>query len=93
MFSARASAGEGEVIDEEAIIRELQEQYERKKHVIYNSFENLPMHYTVFVFFSAVKIENFIGKILILYNIFAQNIDCGYSLEPPCRVPTIYVLD
>ena len=33
MFSARASAGEGEVIDEEAIIRELQEQYDRKKQV------------------------------------------------------------
>ena len=29
--------------------------------------------------------------------IFAQNIDCGYTLEPPQRrfqrVPTIYVLD
>ena len=28
-----------------------------------------------------------------LFNIFAQNIDCGYKLEPPQRVPTIYVLE
>ena len=25
--------------------------------------------------------------------IFAQNIDCGYTLEPPQRVPTIYGLE
>ena len=31
----------------------------------------------------SVKIENSIGKILIFFNIFAQNIDCGYTLEPP----------
>ena len=31
--------------------------------------------------FSAVKIENFIRQI-----IFAQNIECGYTLEPPRRV-------
>ena len=33
--------------------------------------------------FSAVKIENFIGKIFDIFNIFAQIIDCGYTLEPP----------
>ena len=27
-----------------------------------------------------------------IFHISAQNIDCGYSLEPPQRVPTIYVL-
>ena len=28
-----------------------------------------------------------------IFLIFAQNIDCGYTLEPPLRgVPTIYVL-
>ena len=32
-------------------------------------------------------------KILILFHISAQNIDCGYSLEPPRRVPTIYVFE
>ena len=35
--------------------------------------------------FSEAKIENFIGKISIFYNVFAQNIDCGYTLEPPRR--------
>ena len=34
--------------------------------------------------FSAEKIENFIGKFLIFFLCFAQNIDCGYTLEPPC---------
>ena len=38
-------------------------------------------------FFSAVKItKKFIGKIWILLtfnNIFAENIDCGYTLESP----------
>ena len=35
-------------------------------------------------FFSAVKSENFIGKIDI-FNILAQNIDCGYMLKRPHR--------
>ena len=46
------------------------------------NYENTPMQYTEI--FSAVKIENFIRKILIFF-IFAQNIDCGYTLEPPHR--------
>ena len=29
--------------------------------------------------------ENFQKKILIFFHISAQNIDCGYSLEPPRR--------
>ena len=34
----------------------------------------------------AVKIENFIRKMLIFFFfIFAKNIDCGYTLEPPRR--------
>ena len=36
-------------------------------------------------FFSGVKIENFQLKILIFFFIFAQNIDCVYTLEPPRR--------
>ena len=36
-------------------------------------------------FFSSVKMENFIGKKIDIFNIFAQNIDCGYTLEPPLR--------
>ena len=34
--------------------------------------------------FLGVKFENFIGKNDIV-NIFAKNIDCGYTLEPPRR--------
>ena len=36
------------------------------------------------VFFKA-KIENFIGKMFEFFNIFTQNIHCGYMLEPPRR--------
>ena len=39
-------------------------------HVIYRDFK-------------VVKYENFQQKILDIFLIFAQNIDCGYSLEPP----------
>ena len=35
--------------------------------------------------FSPVKIENFQWKIFDIFLIFAQNIDCGYTLEPPRR--------
>ena len=34
--------------------------------------------------FSEAKIEKFIG-IFVIFNIFAQNIDCGYTLELPSR--------
>ena len=33
----------------------------------------------------ALKIENFQLKIFDIFLILAQNIDCGYTLEPPCR--------
>ena len=36
-------------------------------------------------FFSSVKIENFTRKKFDIFNILAQNIDCGYTLEPPRR--------
>ena len=35
--------------------------------------------------FLALKIENFQLKNVDIFLIFAQNIDCGYSLEPPRR--------
>ena len=54
-------------------------------------YENLPMQYKQI--FLALKIENFQLKIFDVFLIFAQNIDCGYTLEPPRRVPTIYVLE
>ena len=30
--------------------------------------------------------------VYLFFLFLLQNIDCGYSLEPPQRVPTIYVL-
>ena len=35
--------------------------------------------------FLALKIENFQMKIFDIFVIFAQNIDCVYTLEPPRR--------
>ena len=35
--------------------------------------------------FIAIKIENFQQKNSDIFVIFAQNIDCGYTLEPPRR--------
>ena len=36
-------------------------------------------------FFSVVKFEKNQKKIFDIFLIFAQNIDCGYTLEPPRR--------
>ena len=56
---------------------------------------SLNLHYKVFhimktcpcniEIFSAVKTENFHKKNFDIFNIFAQNIDCGFTLEPPQR--------
>ena len=56
-------------------------------------YENLPMQYTEIL--KVVKNEHFQWKNFDIFLIFAQTIDCGYSLEPPLRVrvPTIYVLE
>ena len=35
--------------------------------------------------FLALKIENFQRKMFDIFLIFAQNIDCEYTLEPPRR--------
>ena len=35
--------------------------------------------------FLPIKIENFQWKIFDIFLIFAQNINCGYTLEPPRR--------
>ena len=39
------------------------------------------------------KNENFRIKNSDIFQISDQNIDCGYSLEPPRQVPTIYVFE
>ena len=33
--------------------------------------------------FSSLHMKNFIGKFFDIFNIFFQNIDCGYTFEPP----------
>ena len=43
----------------------------------------MSMQYTEI--FKVVKNENFHQKNLDIFRIFAQNIDCGYMLEPPRR--------
>ena len=44
-------------------------------------YENMPMQYTVI--FKIVTNENFQKKMFDIFLIFAQNKDCGYTLEPP----------
>ena len=44
-------------------------------------YENMPMQYNEI--FKIVKNENFHWKNFDIFHIFAQNIDCGYTLEPP----------
>ena len=43
----------------------------------------MPMQYTVI--FKVVKNENFQQSNFDILLIFAQNLDCGYTLEPPRR--------
>ena len=44
-------------------------------------YENMPMLYTTI--FHGCKKDNFQMKNCDVFLIFAQNIDCGYTLEPP----------
>ena len=53
--------------------------YPHKPHFYH--YENTPM--LNIDFSEIVKIENFQQKIFDIFLIFAQNIDCGYTLEPP----------
>ena len=46
-------------------------------------YENLPMQYIEI--FLTLKIKIFQLKKIDIFLIFAQNIDCGYTLEPPWR--------
>ena len=43
-------------------------------------YKNMPMQYTEI--FKVVKKESFQYKSFDIFLIFAQNIDCGYTLEP-----------
>ena len=44
-------------------------------------YENLPMQHTEN--FRGVQIENFHSKNSEIFNMFVQNMDCGYMLERP----------
>ena len=46
-------------------------------------YENTPMQYTAI--FHGRKNVHFQMKILNIFLFFDQNIDCGYTLEPPQR--------
>ena len=46
-----------------------------------NHYENKSMQHTEI--FLALKIENFQLKNVHIFLIFAQNTDCGYTLDPP----------
>ena len=48
-----------------------------------NHFENMPIQ--IYWKFYRPKNENFQIKNSDIFHISAQNIDCGYSLEPPRR--------
>ena len=48
-----------------------------------NQYENMPIH--IYRKNLTQKIENFQIKTANTFLISAQNIDCGYSLEPPRR--------
>ena len=45
-------------------------------------YENTPMQY---IANKILKMKIFTGKKFDIFLIFAQNIDCGYTLEPPRR--------
>ena len=47
----------------------------------YIHYENMSIQYTAI--FTVVKNENFQWKFFDIFLIFAQNIDCGCTLEPP----------
>ena len=49
-----------------------------------NHYENTPIH-IYWKFYNQKKKENFQIKNSDIFHISAQNIDCGYSLEPPRR--------
>ena len=51
------------------------------KMVLVYHYANMSVQYTAI--FHGCKNDNFQMKIFDIFLIFAQNIDCGYTLEPP----------
>ena len=54
------------------------------RHITKTCMEHRNTH-AIYRFFLGCKIENFQYKIVDIFLIFAQNIDCGHTLEPPRR--------
>ena len=48
-----------------------------------NHYKNMSVQYTAI--FHGCKNDNFQMKMFDIFLIFAQNIDCGFTLEPPPR--------
>ena len=58
----------------------------QKKHVWNYSNTSLRKHaHMIYSNFFMAKIDNFQRKFFDIFLIFAQNIDCVYTLEPPRR--------
>ena len=55
----------------------------RKQAFIFHHYENTPIQ--IYRKFHLTKTENFQIIISDIFHMSAQNIDCGYSLEPPLR--------
>ena len=56
----------------------------KMKHLSFKfHYANMSVQYTAI--FHGCKNDNFQMKIFDIFLIFAQNIDCGYTLEPPQR--------
>ena len=63
------------------VTEEIYEKRESNNGHIACHYANRPMQYTAI--FHGRKNVTFLMKNLIFFLIFAQNIDCGYMLEPP----------
>ena len=59
--------------------KSLQSNHVHKVRVVLH-YENTPMQYTAI--FNSCKNDNFKLKFFDYFHIFAQNIYCGYTLEP-----------
>ena len=64
--------------------------YQMDHHTQFGSFDCFPITKTCLYNFDPIKPHFYIVKlgyteVYIIFLIFAQNIDCGYSLEPPRR--------
>ena len=56
-------------------------EFEYSLQLMKRHYANMSVQYTAI--FHSCKNDNFQMKIFDIFLIFAQNIDCGYTLEPP----------